>query len=224
MIRLVLFDWNGTLIDDSGVWDAARCENFRSFGVEPPPLERYLEALVRARGDYRAAYAEFGVDVTDSAALNETYEHVYRQRIGEIRLIDGAIEVLDGLNERGIPRDIVSTQTPKLFWATLARFPEVRDRVVRSRCNVVDKVLVIRTFAGRRGIATRECAYVGGMPSDAAHAKRAGAVAIIYRAAAIPDAIFDGITVDHQIDNLREILAIVDGEREAQRAEPWQPT
>lgn len=212
MIRLVLLDFNGTILDDWNVWDAARCENFRSLGVEPPLLTEYLEAVTRARGDYIAAYAEFGVDVTNREKLNGTYERGYLERIGEIRLVDGTLELLEGIRERGILCGIVTAQMPTTFWKALRRFPEVLDRIDALRCGVSDKAAAIRNLASRMGVATSACAYVGDMPSDAVHARNAKAFAVRFRNTIVPDALFNGIETDATITDLREVLAIVDHE------------
>ena len=52
-MKLVLFDWNGTLLDDTLLWYDVVLKVFHTFGKQAPTLEQYFREL---EGDYFIIY------------------------------------------------------------------------------------------------------------------------------------------------------------------------
>ena len=105
---LVVWDWNGTLLDDVDV-------NIRTINIllekrGIPPVKSREDYLDRFRFPIIDYYAELGFDVVneDFAYIAEDYINVYRKEAEDAGLFPGTVEVLSALKAAGIRQVIVS--------------------------------------------------------------------------------------------------------------------
>lgn len=110
MIKLVVFDWNGTILADTAVVVAAI--NFGEMPIlnHPPisvanyqtiydiPLHHYYQALGVSNKDHEK----------HAAALSEGFHNHYEQLVGKTRTRPGARHALDVLHAKNIQRIILS--------------------------------------------------------------------------------------------------------------------
>ena len=103
----VIWDWNGTLVDDAWLCVEIVNELLVRRGLAPTTLREYSEVF-----DFplRAYYESLGFDLEreDFAALGDEFNILYSQRRRECRLREGACEVLAALGRNGIGQSLLS--------------------------------------------------------------------------------------------------------------------
>ena len=103
----VIWDWNGTLVDDA--WLCVEIVNalLGRRGLAPTNLREYSEVF-----DFplRAYYESLGFDLEreDFAAMGDEFNILYSQRRRECRLREGAREVLAALGHNGVGQSLLS--------------------------------------------------------------------------------------------------------------------
>jgi phosphoglycolate phosphatase len=114
MIRTVIWDWNGTLLDDVDSCVATLNVLRRTRGLLPLSREEY-----RARFGFpvRAFYESIGFDFSshDYAALSRDFIAEYRGRAAEMRVTDDARGTLARLAEKGVVHVVVSAMEAGLL-------------------------------------------------------------------------------------------------------------
>ncbi len=106
--QLAVYDFNGTLINDALICYDSVKHIFRTLvpHVPPPTFEEYKNEIT---ADFPEFYYAHGVPTHISGnEMNAVRAPYYRARVGEIRLHDGARELLQFCRTAGIPNAIVS--------------------------------------------------------------------------------------------------------------------
>ena len=205
-MKVVFFDFNGTLLDDMPIWRQATEANFRSFGVEPPSTAEYFRRLEEFKGDYRGVYQSFGINVTRHR-LNTVYESVYTKLLDQATFFTGVRFTLDALRSSGKKSVLITTQKEFLVTPLLQRIG-VEKYFHSSRFGIFDKSGVMNEILSGLGVEPSECCYVGDAPSDMRHAEKAGVLPVAFLGGYIPEELLlkNGV---RPIRSLGEILSIV---------------
>ena len=203
-MKLVLFDWNGTLLDDTLLWYDVVLKVFHTFGKQAPTLEQYFREL---EGDYFIIYTSRGIDVTRER-LNEIYAKHYQALMYQAPLMPGAQEVLQALHDSTHALYLVTGQLESLVSPLLEKFGIVSYFKSR-KFHVTDKAGVINEVLEMEKVEPKNCFYVGDTPSDMRHAKKAGIVSIAFLGGHIPNECIANSQPDFSIQQLRDILTIV---------------
>lgn len=122
MIKGIIFDLDGTLIDSMNVW----CETDRAFlrenGVENPP-EDISDRVKKLTIDKASELFinEFRLDCTVEYVIQRIEEIVQHEYFYNIPLKTGVIEVLDFLDARGIPYGVATVTYKNLAETALKR-------------------------------------------------------------------------------------------------------
>jgi phosphoglycolate phosphatase len=105
--RKILWDWNGTLLDDLRVCVEAIAEEMRLRGLEPVDEARYRELFGFPVRDY---YAKLGFDFARHPfeEVGGAFLRRFHARLHECRLHPGRRETLEALQARGIRQSILS--------------------------------------------------------------------------------------------------------------------
>ncbi len=98
--ELVVFDWDGTLMDSTAAIAEAIQDACRDLGQPVPDDERARYVIGLGLHDSLAHVAP-GLDVADYPRMIERYRVHFLRRDGGTRLFDGARELLDELREEG---------------------------------------------------------------------------------------------------------------------------
>lgn len=203
-MKLVLFDWNGTLLDDIPVWYDAVQEIFRRFGKEAPTIEQYFREL---EGDYLAIYTSRGIEATRNE-LNEIYEPHYQEHVRNACLIPNARKTLQELKRRDHTTWLVTGQQEQLVLPLLKKF-RVSSYFRGGKFHVMNKAEVIREILEAENVAPADCFLVGDAPSDIRHATRAGIASIAFLGGYIPEELVIAAEPNHTIRQISDILNLV---------------
>lgn len=105
--RHMIWDWNGTLVDDAWLCVEIVNELLARRGLAPTTPCKYSEVF---GFPLRTYYQRVGFDLEreDFAAMGDEFNFLYSQRLYESRLRKGAREVLDALGRNGIEQSLLS--------------------------------------------------------------------------------------------------------------------
>ncbi|OJU16506.1 MAG: hypothetical protein BGN88_13635 [Clostridiales bacterium 43-6] len=103
----IIWDWNGTLLDDVGTSVQINNEMLQNRGVLPIAKEDYLDIIEMPLVNYYAKLFDLERDSFDELSLE--FIKSYEERTPEMGLMDGAVEVLSALQNRGIKQIILSS-------------------------------------------------------------------------------------------------------------------
>ncbi len=106
-LRHVIWDWNGTLVDDAWLCVEIVNELLTRRGLAPTTPCKYSEVF---GFPLRAYYQRVGFDLEreDFATTGGEFNILYGQRLRECRLREGAREVLTALGRNGIGQSLLS--------------------------------------------------------------------------------------------------------------------
>jgi len=104
--KVVLFDWDSTLVDNWGAITAALAATFETFGMRAWSEE---EVRANAKRSMRDSFPIlFGADTERATA--RFYQAFADKHLETVRALDGAEAVLTHLREAGIPMALVSNK------------------------------------------------------------------------------------------------------------------
>lgn len=174
MIRGVVFDLDGVLVDTSRVWHRVQDDVAAALGHPPVPWEAFFATF----GQGTAADVEQFFPGSTVAEVDRLYHERFLARIGEVAVIPGAPELLARLRDRGIRR-AVATNTARELATALCRtggFLGLLDAVASAeevpQAKPAPDVLLLAVE--RLGLSKDEVLYVGDAVYDAMAAQAAG--------------------------------------------------
>lgn len=175
--RLLVFDWDGTLADSTGIIAAAIQQACRDLGVPTPDdvAARFVIGLGLADALRHVAPT---LPAEDYPRLSERYREHYLARDPEIPLFGGAREMLDELDARGFLLAIATGKSRVGLSRALAQ-QGLTHRFVASRC--ADEGFpkphpdMLLALMDRCGVAPVETLMIGDTTHDLALARNAGA-------------------------------------------------
>lgn len=169
MIRNVIFDWSGTLVDDlPAVWHASN-HVFRQAGVGEMSLDRF-------RAEFRLPFQGFYEQYVAHVPLPDL-EAWFHQRFVEVQdtvvPLPYAREFLAFCRERGLRTLLLSAVHPR-HYAEQARVTGFGDFLDLPVLGVSDKRLKIRELLETHGCRPEETLFVGDMEHDVEAARHGG--------------------------------------------------
>jgi len=203
-MKIVLFDWNGTILDDAPIWYESVKEIFRVFKKQPPTIAEYFREL---EGDYLGIYQSRGITATRDD-LNAIYEPYYNAHAQEAKLFFGVRKVLMTLAAREVIMGIITAQQEYLVISFLTKFC-LADLFRHQEFSVLDKKTAIQKILAKESVAPQECCYIGDAPSDIRHGKKAGVKTAAFLSGYIPEDLLLKAEPDFTVRNFAEILQII---------------
>jgi len=183
MIKAVLFDLDGTLLDTAQDFHESLNELRAEEQLAPLTFET-VRAQV-SHGGHALVRLGFGkLEPQAHEALRMRLLNIYRKRLAKhTRLFEGGDEMLDAIENRGLTWGIV---TNKPGWLTDPLLVEVklnaRARAVVSGDTLAERKphpLPLLHAARTLGVEPRECVFVGDAERDAQAAQSAGMYSVI---------------------------------------------
>lgn len=204
VIRNIIFDWSGTLVDDLPAVLRATNHVFRQAGREELSLDQF-------RAEFCLPFQPFydrHLPEVPLAQLEVWFHERFREVQDSVEALPHAREFLLFCRGRGVRTFLLSTVHPD-HWETQSVRSGLGSFVDRPYVGVPDKRKVIHQMLAENGLAAHETIFIGDMQHDIETARHGGigAVAVLtgfnkleQLRAAGPDLI-----VEH-LGELREIL------------------
>jgi glycerate kinase len=178
----VLWDWNGTLLDDLELNLAVENELLRRRGLfERADRDYYLAHFAFPIIDF---YRSLGFDFSkeDYAAVACEYADLYASKLHEAALFSDAVPVLDALAKDGAKQVVISATEHDLLQKQVASYG-LSDRfndVLGSENNLgKSKVAVARDWLANRKVDPRRTLFVGDTTHDFETAQAIGCDCIL---------------------------------------------
>jgi phosphoglycolate phosphatase len=169
MVRNIIFDWSGTLVDDlPAVWQATNYV-FAQAGLPPLPLARFrAEFCLPFKLFYDRHLPHVGM-----AQLEEWFHGHFREVQHTVLELPHALEFLRFCRARQVRTFLLSTVHPDHFAAQTAgnRFDGFLER---AYVGVLDKRAKIHELLAENGLAAEETLFIGDMQHDIETARHGG--------------------------------------------------
>ena len=179
MIRIAVFDLDGTLVDSLTDLALSVNKGLKEAGLPEHPVDRYNRFV----GNGRAVLIRRAVG---EGRAEELYEQVLRTFDREYRLhcndntaaYDGCAEMLRTLDENGIATAVLSNKPDEFMDKILGklypghRFLEAWGQKPQYKCKPDREAL--HAMLSLHGIAPKDCVYIGDSDVDVLTARNAG--------------------------------------------------
>lgn len=167
--KYVLWDWNGTLIDDLQVNIEIGDRLLEQRGL--PPIESkefYLENFCIPVYHF---YKSIGIELDDESyrKIADEYTKEYESRLVGVSLFDDAVETLDSLNKAGFKQVIISATQNDLLAKQVARFGiENRfEEILGTNSNLgLSKVQSALNWFEKNGVDAKDVVFIGDTTHD----------------------------------------------------------
>ncbi len=184
--ELIVFDWDGTLMDSTHVIASSLQEACRDVGVSVP-ADRDARFVIGLNLVDTFNHVAPGLDEARRQRLAERYRHHFLSRENEMPLYDGVREMLDDLRGRGL-RLAVATGKARRGLDRVLEITGLRNSFETTRC--ADEGFakphpdMLLTILDLTGVERRNAVMVGDTTHDLELAANAGvdAVSVSYGA------------------------------------------
>lgn len=205
MIRNIIFDWSGTLVDDlPSVWEATNYV-FKQAGIPELALDEF-------RAEFCLPFKKFYDKFLPHVAMEqlETWFHSkFKQSQDSVVPLPHAREFLQFCRARGLRTFVLSSVHPD-HWAVQAQVAAFSGFIDEAFVGVWDKREKIHALLGQHALVPDESLFIGDMQHDIETAKHGGvhscAVLTGYNNLAQLRMAEPDLIVEH-LGELRELLA-----------------
>lgn len=176
----LIWDWNGTLLNDYHLTVAASNAAFASAGGGPIDPDEHRRRFHRPVQDYYSEVLGRPLGADEFAALDRVYHQTYHARLGECQLATGAREVLGSWS---------GTQSLLSMWFHDQLVPFVAGFGLSDRFARIDglraavgggsKADFARRHVAAVGVRGSDCVMIGDTLDDAAAAAAIGARCVL---------------------------------------------
>ncbi len=204
--KMVIFDWNGTLIDDIPIWYDSIKKIFKLHDINPPSIGDFFRKLEMVKS-YTEIYNSSGINLSKEE-LDQIYQKEYQKHLQEIRLSPGVKETLNILKQKRAVLGIITIQLGPLFDPIFLRLnlkKYFKEVIVEAR----EKSNIILHLCAFERIRPENCYYVGDSPSDIRQAKKAEVKSIAYLNGYIPKDLILKAEPDFVISNFEELPKLI---------------
>ncbi|HYE32351.1 MAG TPA: HAD hydrolase-like protein [Methylomirabilota bacterium] len=209
MIKNIIFDWSGTLVDDlPAVWEATN-HVFRQAGVPEITLEKFRAEFCLP---FKPFYDKYLPHVAP-AQMEQWFHGRFREVQDAVVELPHARDFLEWCAKKNL-RLFVLTAVPSEHFDRQARTMRFENFFEKAYTGAVDKRKIIPTLLKEQDLAPEETLFVGDMQHDVETAKfggtRSAAVLTGYNSLEQLRASSPDLVVEH-LRELRELLEQADG-------------
>ncbi|MFF0429579.1 HAD family hydrolase [Streptomyces sp. NPDC004520] len=208
----LVWDWNGTLLDDIGAVIGATNAAFTELGLETITLERYRELYtVPVPKFYERIMGRLPTD-EEWTVMDGAFHRHYWQRAESCGLTAGAAELLAARQESGLTQSLLSL-APHAALIPLVRRYGIAERFVRMDGRVDASTdgksgHMVRHLAAL-GVQAERVVVIGDAADDAVAAAHVGARAVLYTGGSHSRASLSRVGVP-VVDSLEEAVAVAE--------------
>ena len=173
MIRNIILDWSGTVVDDLDAVLQATNDVFREFGRAEISRDDFRAEFT---SPFARFYERFLPDVPIEK-IDEIYHRQFKVRREEVNLLPGVRDFLQfcRVSNRGLY--ILSTMHAYHFQVQARRL-DIQDYFRKSYVEVIDKDREIKRVLEENHLVPAETIFVGDMVHDIGAAKKGGVLSI----------------------------------------------
>lgn len=194
-MRHVIWDWNGTLVDDLPVVVAAVNVSLAAIGEGTINADDYLDHYTRPVRVFYDRLLSRAVTDAEWERINATFHATYVATLSRVPLTHDAVAAIDRIAEAGATQSILS------MWAQDALVPEVTRHGIHTRMTRIDgtarsngetKASLLEAHLsalGERG----EVVMIGDSTDDAEAARAVGIGCVVYDGGSHHRAKLDGL-------------------------------
>lgn len=199
MIKNILFDWSGTLMDDVTATHKATSHIFKSLGGTPMSLE-----------DHKTKFFLPFMDFWKQKFPNCTKDQIYSLFLeglnlaGDSELYPNIENVLKKLKDRGINMAIMSSHPQEKLVSYVNHFG-LSEYFQEINGGVSDKIKYFPEILERNSFNPKETMYVGDMVHDMKAAQNAGALSVAITWGHQPEEMLKATNPDYLISNITEL-------------------
>lgn len=182
MLEYVIWDWNGTLMDDSEASLKAMNNVLDRYGLERLSHQKYMEIFTFPVVDYYKL-AGFDLSVLSFEELSVAYVEEYKKLSPGCLLSAGAREALEGLRARGIEQILLSaSETGELIKQSAALGVNTYFSHIIGADNIhaYGKLALASEFIKKQGYKGENGIFIGDTVHDYETALAAGCGCILY--------------------------------------------
>jgi phosphoglycolate phosphatase len=198
MVKAVLFDLDGVLIDSGPAWHRVIGRGRREWGY--PPIDRETFGKTFGQGVEADRRQFFPRETVERIAAH--YQRAFAEEIAAVALCDGAIDVLVELGRRGLLRAVVTNTPVDLARRLLAQkglLSHLDAWAAAGEAREKPAPDLVRLALVRLGVAADQAIYVGDSQSDRLAARAAGVLMAGL-----------GVEGDLRLASLRDVLALIE--------------
>lgn len=206
-MKLLLFDCNGTIIDDNlPCWQAIE-GIFLHYKKTPPTIEEYYLAMDK---HWSEVFKARGIE-GDNEEFNNIYVPILERLYHTARPFPKVHPTLATLKKRGYTLGIIShgsesINAPVLEQYGLTEFFDPRFVIYGNE----SKHDAIKAFSKTAGVSNDYCYYIGDAPSDVGESNRAGVQSVAFLPGFIPEYLVRAKNPKHVINTMDELLHVVE--------------
>jgi len=215
--RAILFDWDGTLVDNWPVIHGALNDTLVAFGHAPWTMAETMERVSRSQRDSFPII--FGARW--EAARDRFYARFAERHLADLAVLPGAPELLEAIAEAGIWMGVVSNKRGDFLRHEVAhlRWTHLFGSVIGATDAAEDKpsAAPVRLALQPSGVASGpEVWFVGDSATDLQTARNAECTALLVRQpGGNPQALPPGLSADITVDGLEHLAALVRGRQQS---------
>ncbi|RSS50768.1 HAD family hydrolase [Streptomyces sp. WAC01280] len=209
----LVWDWNGTLLDDIGAVIGATNAAFAELGLEQITLERYRELYtVPVPKFYERLMGRLPTDA-EWTVMDGAFHRHYWARAEDCGLTAGAAELLAARQDSGFTQSLLSL-APHAELIPLVRRHGIAERFVRMDGRVDQSTdgksgHMVRHLAALGAVAADRVVVIGDAADDAVAAAHVGAKAVLYTGGSHSRASLERVGVP-VVDSLAEAVAVAE--------------
>ena len=179
--KVVIFDWNGTLLNDLEISYKSTVEIFRRFNLPPPPLHEYRSHILPdPLGFYRLRGLPQNIKEEE---LDEIRRESLKNNWGDVTLQPGSLEAIAACKNRDLSAGLISGELGDILESRLTQF-ELTKAFTYTQGDVEDKERALLDFlewSGENGfkrIEPERIIFVTDMVHDIYAAQRVGVTTV----------------------------------------------
>ena len=218
MIKLVVFDWNGTLLADTLACMDADNHLIKAFGGQPTGLKKYRETVIIPAIDF---YVQHGCDreyfLNNMEKAGKIFHEFYEPRAERVRTRKNAKKLLQWLQAKNIESVILSNHTVQGISAQLKRlkiekyFTELlANDSLDSSMKKRNKKEKLEILFKKSGLQKDEVIIVGDSPEENEMGKHIGIFTVSIKNGYYSTPRLRKSNPDYLIDNLSDLQKIIE--------------